>query len=57
MASNLSGILPLLPTPFDMSGKVDLTAMEKVAQFCLDSDTLTNAECPSLTQFYYDSFI
>ena len=35
--TKLEGILPVLPTPFDDEGNVDLNAMEKVAQFCIDS--------------------
>ena len=35
--TKLEGILPVLPTPFDDQGKVDLAAMEKVAQFCIDA--------------------
>lgn len=37
MASKLTGILPVLPTPFKESGEVDLVAMESVAQFCIDA--------------------
>lgn len=37
MASKLSGILPVLPTPFKENGEVDLEAMESVAQFCIDA--------------------
>ena len=33
----LQGILPVVPTPFDDDGSVDLTAMERVAQFCVDA--------------------
>jgi dihydrodipicolinate synthase/N-acetylneuraminate lyase len=35
--SNLQGILPVLPTPFDDTGNIDLAAMEKVTRFCLDA--------------------
>ncbi len=37
MASKLSGILPVLPTPFGLDGEVDLIAMEHVARFCIDA--------------------
>jgi len=37
MASKLSGILPVLPTPFGQHGEVDLETMEQVAQFCIDA--------------------
>ena len=33
----LQGILPVLPTPFRDDGNVDVPAMEKVAQFCMDA--------------------
>ena len=33
----LQGILPVLPTPFNEDGRVDVPAMEKVARFCLDA--------------------
>lgn len=33
----LQGILPVVPTPFDDDGRVDLVTMEKVAQFCVDA--------------------
>ena len=32
----LHGILPVVPTPYDDDGSVDLAAMERVAQFCVD---------------------
>lgn len=35
--SKLQGILPVLPTPFDDEGKVDVSAMGKVTQFCMDA--------------------
>jgi len=37
MPSTLSGILPVLPAPFDPSGEADLKAMERVATFCIDA--------------------
>lgn len=37
MSVNLEGILSVLPTPFLEDGDVDLRAMEKVAQFCVDA--------------------
>ncbi|MBK1878946.1 dihydrodipicolinate synthase family protein [Pelagicoccus mobilis] len=36
-SSALQGILPVLPTPFNESGVVDYSAMERVAQFCLEA--------------------
>ncbi|MDA9764415.1 dihydrodipicolinate synthase family protein [Opitutales bacterium] len=33
----LKGILPVLPTPFDDEGKVDVAAMERVTQFCIEA--------------------
>lgn len=33
----LQGIFPVLPTPFDGEGKVDVAAMERVTQFCIDA--------------------
>ncbi|MDA0349990.1 MAG: dihydrodipicolinate synthase family protein [Verrucomicrobia bacterium] len=35
--SKLEGILPVLPTPFDEDGNVDISAMEKVTRFCIDA--------------------
>tara|TARA_Y100000588_G_C14269770_1_gene931801 strand:+ start:868 stop:1800 length:933 start_codon:yes stop_codon:yes gene_type:complete len=35
--TTLQGILPVLPTPFKEDGSVDISAMERVAQFCIDS--------------------
>ena len=35
--TKLKGILPVLPTPFDDEGKVDVGAMEKVTQFCIEA--------------------
>ncbi|MDA0347336.1 MAG: dihydrodipicolinate synthase family protein [Verrucomicrobia bacterium] len=35
--SQLGGILPVLPTPFDDTWEVDLAAMESVTRFCLDA--------------------
>lgn len=37
MSSKLTGILPVLPTPFNEEGEIDLEAMESVAQFCVDA--------------------
>ncbi len=36
-SSKLKGILPVLPTPFDDEGKVDVAAMERVTQFCIEA--------------------
>ena len=35
--TKLKGILPVLPTPFDDEGKVDVAAMERVTQFCIEA--------------------
>ena len=35
--TTLQGILPVLPTPFKEDGSVDISAMERVTQFCIDS--------------------
>ena len=35
--SKLKGVLPVLPTPFDEEGKVDISAMEKVTLFCIEA--------------------
>ena len=34
---HLQGILPVLPTPFSEDGRVDGTAMDRVARFCVDA--------------------
>ena len=37
MQLDLTGILPVLPTPFDRDGKIDVAAMPRLVAFAVDA--------------------